>query len=211
MDTTILKVDKSGDRKTCSTCGETKHAKLFRKGRGQCNKCRSSYLLKWAREHPERKREIHNASNYRCGICKPMSESKESSQYLGVYVAERVLRNCGLFQHIEKMPLNHPGIDFRCGKGFGIDVKSSCLHQGRWGSPHWAFTIKGNDKADFFMLIGFDDREGLNPLHVWLVPGYLINMQGSLTITNNEIGLAKWAKYEQAIGLVASCCDKLKN
>ncbi len=113
--------------------------------------------------------DIVTSRNHVNGISKPYTDNKKCSSYLGVGIAERVLSH--VFKNVELMPMSNPGYDFICNHGKKIDVKSSCryFHIGR--SDSWMFTINKNTSADYFLCIAFDDREHLNPEHVWLIPG----------------------------------------
>ncbi|MCK9568425.1 hypothetical protein M0R72_05755 [Candidatus Pacearchaeota archaeon] len=110
------------------------------------------------------------------------------------------------------MPYGNPGYDFVCGRGFKIDVKSSCLrqHDKNHRYQRWAFPINQNNVADYFLLLGFDNRDNLKPLHVWLVPGDSINAKSSLSITNSCRSIARYAQYERPIDKVVLCCDQLR-
>jgi hypothetical protein len=109
------------------------------------------------------------------------------------------------------MPFNNPGYDFVCDKGFKIDVKSGVLHKPKTSkNMYWDFHIKYNKTADYFLCIGFDNRESLTPLHVWLVPGNVINQKRSMHVANSEKILDKWSQYEQSLERVIACCDSMK-
>ena len=131
--------------------------------------------------------------------------------YLGVYVAERALSK--FFNDIQKMPMNNPGYDYICGKGFKIDVKSSCLHKykNNRGQMRWQFTIRRNKIADYFLCLAFDSRESLTPLHVWLIPSSIVSNRTHLDITNTIEILSKWALYERPIDRVVACCQIMKS
>jgi hypothetical protein len=210
MSETILKLDEPVETKTCSKCKEEKPSEAFCKNQGWCKSCHNIYTQNWNKANPEKAKKRYRDYTYRHGAI-PMSEAKDSAVYLGVYIAERVLRNCGLFGHIEKMPYGYPGIDFICGKGFGIDLKSACLVKcKRSSNPEWHFPIRHNTVADYFLLLGFRDRKELEPLHIWLVPGYLINNHHNICITNSLTGIEKWKRFEQPLDKVITCCDELK-
>jgi hypothetical protein len=137
-----------------------------------------------------------------------MSEAKDCSSYLGVYIAEKLLSN--FFDHTTHMPLNNPGYDFVCGKGFKIDVKSSCyVIQGK-STPRWQFDIDRNQIADYFLCIAFNDRVSLNPLHVWLIPSQIVNDHLCFCVTDNPRGLSKWSNYERPIDKVVEQCNGMK-
>jgi len=161
----------------------------------------------WRRSHPDQAKAAYKRRWYRNGG-KPMSESKKSSWFLGVYVAERVLSR--YFDNITRMPNNNPGYDYICGKGFKIDVKSACL-QHHSTTPNWAFTIRYNTIADYFLCLAFDNRESLNPMHVWLIPmGKVCHLNG-LCITNTYKSLSKWNEYEKSLDKVISCCNEMRH
>ena len=135
-----------------------------------------------------------------------MAENGKCSLFLGVHVAEQVLSN--VFKDVVQMPNGNAGYDFICNKGKKIDVKSSCtrIHD-RW-SDHWAFMINKNKIADFFLCLAFDNREDLNPLHIWLIPAKLVNHRMHIGVS--ESTLSKWNKYKLDINKVAACCDTMK-
>jgi len=139
----------------CSRCGKEIPDSMFslnkknvgRRGRSSwCKVCHTRYI---------------NEYRYANNIRRPLQEAKDSASYLGVYVAERVLSK--YFDNIIKMPYGNPGYDFICGKGFKIDVKSACLYYQRGCYPYWEFHIKRNNAADYFLCLGFDSRDMLNP------------------------------------------------
>jgi hypothetical protein len=150
---------------------------------------------------------------------KPMSENKECPSYLGIAIAEKALSN--FFDHIIRMPLNNPNYDFICGKGFKIDVKASCLHYPKTGiskegytktyHPYWNYLIKKNPIAEFYLLLAFNSREDLEPLHVWLIPAHILNIKEGITITNTSKALSKWSIYEKPLTNVIKCCNEMQD
>ena len=137
---------------------------------------------------------------------KPASENKQCPIFLGVHVAERVLSK--VFKNVEQMPYGHKGFDFRCNKGKQIDVKSSCAQTRDNQSDRWGFQIRRNQIADYFLCLAFDNREDLNPLHIWLIPGHIINHVTRTSIS--ESTLSKWDEYKLDINKVAACWDSMK-
>ena len=105
------------------------------------------------------------------------------------------------------IPYGNKGYDFICGRGYKVDVKSSCLHSGR----QWVFNINHNTIADYFLFLAFDNRDNLNPLHLWIVPGHDINHLSTASISRSTID--KWEQYEltDKIEQVISCCNVMKN
>lgn len=189
-----------GEFKLCLTCNQTLPIDQFAlsytragKHRHECRTCRA--LKTKNRKHAK-------------GIQRPMSDAKESSVFLGVHIAERVLS--AVFGDIKRMPYGNPGYDFICKNGFKIDVKSSCLHPGDHRRGYWKFQIKYNTAADHFLCLAFDNRESLNPLHIWLIPGVIVSGKKTLNISNSTSPLKKWKRYERPIDKISACCDTLR-
>jgi len=180
--------------KMCSFCREIKSLEDFYK-----NQSRSDGLSHYCKT-------CITELNRRRGI-RPLAEAKDSGSYLGVHIAEKVLSE--VFESAEWMSANNPGYDFICSCGFKVDVKSACLRQ-RKSSIGWEFTIRKNMVPDYFALLAFDSVDDLNPMHLWLIPGGIINEKASITITNSPKCLAKWERYEQPINSVVDACNKMK-
>lgn len=132
----------------------------------------------------------------------PMSKNKECSLWLGVHIGEPVL--VGLFKNVERMPMNNPGYDLICGNGKKIDVKISCARK----KGGWAFSIKHNTTADYFLCMAFDTRKDLNPLYIWLLPGNVFNHFVLASISPSTID--KWSEYELPIDKAILYCDSMK-
>ena len=181
---------------------------IYMKAYKEKNRARMSAYQKTYRElHPGR--GIERA--HRLGINRPMSIAKDTPIYLGVHIAERALSK--FFDNIVRMPNGNPGYDFICGKGFKIDVKSSVLHKDKRDgnrSPFWKFSTRRNTVADYFLCLGFDNREALTPMHVWLIPGEFVNKKMLFQITNAPDILNNFLGYEQPIDRVISCCAQLR-
>jgi hypothetical protein len=136
----------------------------------------------------------------------PYNLNKECSLYLGVHVSETVLSY--KFHNVVRMPMNNPGYDFLCGKGFKIDVKASTKHNRNMTALGWQFEIAQNEIADYFLCIAYDNREDLNPLHVWLIPSEGICHLKYATIS--ETTIYKWEQWELPINDVITWCDRMK-
>lgn len=197
--------------KRCSKCRNWKPLGEFSKDNKRkdrknywCNTCKSIAGKLYKITHPEKA----NINRYKRGERVPLQIAKESGSYLGVYIAERVLAN--YFSDIERMPYGNPGYDFICKNGFKIDVKSACLSKRSEGSDRWVFIIDHNQTADYFLLLAFDNRESLNPMHVWLIPGKDISNCVGVHIANTAPSLSKWLQYERPIGKVIANCNVLK-
>ena len=134
--------------------------------------------------------------------------SSKTNKECGVWLGDKAeIILMSMFDHVERMPNGNPGYDFTCGKGYRIDAKSGCL---RKHNPNtWRFGINRNKIADYFLCLALDNRQDLNPLHVWLIPGKDINHLSGATISKST--LSKWSEYEQPLNTVLSCCNTMKN
>ncbi len=142
-----------------------------------------------------------------------MEINKKCPLFLGCHVAERVLSH--VFKEVQRMPNGNRGFDFICNKGHKIDSKSSCLRK----NNIYQFAIDQNKISDYFLCIGFDNRENLNPQHIWLIKGdellwnnKKLNDHETLIISNSSDKLSKFSKYELTDKLkkTIECCDMLK-
>jgi len=181
------------------------------------------YYNDWAKSKGFKDRnEYQRNQNHKNGVYSSMSENKECNSYLGIHIAERLLPN--IFGSMIRMPNNNIGYDVTCGKGFKIDIKSSCLRQNHnILNSGWAFQIRKNKIADYFLLLAFDNREDLTPLHIWLIKGeeIITNQMGTsklndknvFGITNSIKTLSKYWKYEKTDKLdkLKECCNSLKD
>lgn len=187
-------------------------------GNGLCQKCYSKQYHETHKKQIQQRQKQHYASNrdkirerqrryYHTHYDKPASENKQCFMFLGVHVAERVLSK--VFKDVERMPYGNVGFDFFCNQGKKIDVKSTCTRTHDKWSDSWGFHIGNNRTADYFLCIAFDNREDLNPLHIWLIPAEAINHQKSASISKSA--LSKWDKYKLDINKVIACCDSMKH
>lgn len=145
-------------------------------------------------------KHIDYEKRFRAGMTMP--ENKNCPTYLGCYVAEQLLIK--IFKNVQRMPYGNHGFDIICNRDLKIDIKSSAT--GNQGS--WQFLIRKNTIADYFLCIAFEDREDLNPIHLWLIPGKDINYLTIIAISKRNI--TKWSKYEQPLDKVIKCCDEMK-
>lgn len=173
-----------------------------------CQKCHRQAGKEWIVANPNYMANYMRAHRHRTSQNRPMSENRECPSFLGVCVAERVLSH--IFKNVQRMPYGTPGYDFTCGNGYLVDVKSSCRHhpQKQYWADNWMFTINKNQIAQYFLCLAFDNRNDLNPEHIWLIPANEINHLTGLSIAESK--LEKWQKNEQPIDQVMNCCDTLK-
>ena len=171
-----------------------------------CRNCVNAYQRDWVQTHREQRREFHREWKHRTGRQQSMSENRSCGIFLGVYVAERVLSH--VFKNVERMPYGNHGFDFICNRGKKIDVKSSCRNNRNHHANSWMFTIRRNRIADYFLCIAFDNRESLNPEHIWLIPAGDINHLRTAAVA--ETALKKWNQYTLDINKVVKCCDTIR-
>jgi len=184
--------------KRCYKCGDSKELDQFNKRKREkdghtciCRTCGN-------KESRKNNREVMGHL--------PMSENKECPQYLGIVIAERLVRH--LFENVVRMPNNQPGFDFICAHEKMIDVKSACITMNNNKNPHWRFAINKNQTADYFLLLSFNNRQNLDPLHQWLIPGDILNHLVCTTISPSTID--KWDEYRQPIVQAQMCCSNMK-
>ncbi len=170
------------------------------------DKTNAEYLREYRKLNRDKTNEKQRQYRYDNGS-QPMSENKTCSLFLGVHIAEKMLSR--IFKNVERSPYGTSGYDFRCGKDYLIDVKSSCSQVNSFGTKRWHFTIKRNIIADYFLCIAFDNRQNLNPLHLWLIPGSMVSYFSGITIS--ETTLYKWSQYKKPIDKAVSCCNQMKN
>lgn len=185
----------------CKKC-HFKRVALWRKANP--DKCRDR-LRAWRNGNPEKYRAQSIRSDRKRGKI-PMNENRSCSSFLGVCVAERVLSH--VFRDVERMPYGHSGYDFICNHGKKIDVKSSCIGHRSRHSDRWTFNINYNSVADYFLCIAFDNRDDLNPLHLWLLPTDVVGNVKCASILVSKV--SKWDEYKIDISRVLLCCETLK-
>lgn len=143
----------------------------------------------------------------------PISENKDCTAYLGVHIAERkiarIILPIVLGNIKNQMPYGNPGFDFiveEKERDVRVDIKS-----GRLGDNKWDFAIKNNDIADYFLLIGFNNKYDsiLKCLRTWLlykndiIRGRKFYARKTFGISNVYKYLLPFKKYELT--------DKLQN
>ena len=173
-----------------------------RKGDYLCKKCSNEQARLRRKENPEKAKAIWTRSNRKNGQI-PMDENKDCPSFLGVHITETLMRN--IFKDVVMMPYGNPGYDMVCNKGWKVDSKSSCLN----ANGQWKFYIDRNVIADFFVCTAFDNREDLNVLHVWMIPGDVVNHLMSASIRPGTVH--KWDQYKLDINKASACCNEMKD
>lgn len=159
-------------------------------------------LNKWRRANPDKTKASSARSRRKQGSL-PYQETPSCTLFLGVHIAERILSR--IFKDVKQMPMHNRGYDFVCNKGKKIDVKSSCIAK----DGQWVFRIGRNTIADYFLCLAFNNRIDLNPIHLWMIPGDVINDHQCTGIRPTTIG--RWKEYELDITKISACCNIIKN
>ena len=168
--------------------------------------------------------EYKRNKNHESGRSQSMSENKECSSYLGVNIGEKYLSK--IWDKLIRMPYGNKGFDWLCGKGLKIQGKTACISNSKIISTNgcenhydvFNFDINKNKIADYFLLLAFDNRIDLNPLHIWLIKGTEIignrkfNDKQTFKIFNTKKSLSKYKKYELTDKLehLKECCNSIK-
>ena len=184
------------NNRICKKCLYNRQRLWRNANKDKANRC----LVKWRKNNPEKAKAIWTRENRKRGM-RSFSENKECGLFLGVHIAERVLRH--VFKTAKVMPYGNPGYDFVCNHDKKIDVKSSCLHK----NGQWGFRIRHNTIADYFLCLAFDNINDLNPLHIWLLPGDEFNHLAVATIRPNTV--YKWDAYRLDVSRVVACCNEM--
>ena len=163
---------------------------------------RSASIARWQKANHDKVIANSTRINRKNGEL-PMSENKDCPAFLGVHIVERLLRH--YFKDVVMMPYGNPGYDFICNRDKLIDAKSSCLGK----NGRWFFNIDHNTTADFFVCVAFDNRADLNVIHVWMIPGSVVNHLKCASISLSTVH--KWDKYERDVGKISACCNEMKN
>ena len=167
--------------------------------RPQCRECHNKQIRNYYHNGGGREEQGHQS----------MYENKSCSGYLGIVVAERLVKH--LFKDVEVMPYGFPGYDMICNKGKKIDVKASTIHIEKNKNStvnRWNFNIKHNKKCDFFLCLAFDSTIDLNPLIAWMIPGNEVNNLSNAKISSSTIH--KWDKWKMDLDDAQRCCDLMK-
>lgn len=188
------KTTKDGKDWLCKKCS-IENSKIQYQKHKEKNRERSR---KYSREHKDEIRQQRGRLS--------MYENKSCAQWLGIVIGERLCKY--LFKDVEVMPNRNKGFDIICNKGKKIDVKTACVTLGHGKYPQWGFNISRNTVADFFILIAFDNRTDLNPLHLWMIPGKELNGQTGTQISPSTIH--KWNEWKRNIEDAQFCCTEMK-
>lgn len=150
----------------------------------------------------ENQAELQKLQSWNRGDSSPMSENDNCPYYLGVDIAERIIGRKSLpiiLGDIEKeMSPNYPGFDFILIGNIKVDIKSSSLLD--WYI--YVFSINNNGMADYFLLIGINNRTKLDIMHLWLfrkediIRGKELYRRKILTIVNKPKKLLEFKRYE---------------
>lgn len=169
------------------------------------------------------RKERRNEYEWAVGIRSPMSDNKDCSAHFGIYKGEELFKKFledVVFEYVEKTDYHDGGIDFKCksvrqefidrypqfrlerNKEYKIQLKVRCLRR-RNKNSWWDFThIDYNNVPDYFILVGWDNRECLQPMYVWMfhkddiIRGKSFWTRRTLTITNKYQHVLCFKRYE---------------
>lgn len=185
------------------------------------------------KDDPERQR----SDRYDKGTSNPSSKNKDCSLNFGIDIGEKTFNNILLevfeyVRHDKEEGCLDGGIDFFCkdpsqefidkypqfklqrGIEYKIQLKMRCLYNG----DALNFNIQYNDRVDFFILSGWNNRIDLDHLYTWLIHkdeiirGRKLWRRDSLQILNRPKYLLEFKRFEltDKIEKLKDICKKLK-
>jgi hypothetical protein len=197
--------------KRCTKCGKLKDETDFNKhARGKnglcamCRTCFSEYNKIRYTKKRDVLREISRNYHYARGVI-PMEKKKDSSQYLGIYINERILKH--VMPNAVLMDNNNPGYDLVCGKGYLVDAKAAVASHYKENTCKWMFGIRQNKIPDYFLLTAYKDRTTLEIVHMWLIPGIQLNDKQTISISSSTI--EKWNDWKIDHTDALNCISKI--
>jgi hypothetical protein len=179
--------------------------------------------------------EYTSNEHYRNRGVVPQSENIDCPLYFGEYIEKkyvsRMFDEPTVFEYpkddMGRIIDNRKPYDFLCKRGLKIKHVASCLRRKKSDNTefavggireYWGYLIRRNSIPDYWVLSGWDNRESLEPMYVWvikkdeIIENQLVKMKNvpfynrdSFTIYLNIKGINKMSKYE-----VSSKLDKLK-
>jgi len=132
-------------------------------------------------------------------------KKKDSSQYLGIYINERILKH--VMPNAVLMDNNNPGYDLVCGKGYLVDAKAAVASHYKENTCKWMFGIRQNKIPDYFLLTAYKDRTTLEIVHMWLIPGIQLNDKQTISISSSTI--EKWNDWKIDHTDALNCISKI--
>ena len=188
----------------------------------------SEYMKDYYRNNVEYMREYARERTWKKNS-EPMSENKDSSSFFGVFVGEGIFKEylLTIFENVEKMDYGNPGFDFICknprqdfidkypqlkltiDSEYKIQLEVCCLYDHINKSSYFKFHVKHNNTPDYYILVGFNTRECLDILHIWMFHRNDMIRKGnsytkkeefwkrnSITITDDPDYLERFKYYE---------------
>lgn len=77
-----------------------------------------------------------------------------------------------------------------------IDIKFSSTHLTKHRGHHWTFSIDKTPNITQFLFVAFNNQLPPAPIHVWLIPVYLVNDLSTVTISKKTYNLSAYKLYE---------------
>lgn len=188
---------------------------------------RNEYKKNWKRQHRWEK-----------GICEPMEFNDSCSSYFGVSFGEELFRRflLTIFDQVKKTGYIDKGIDFICknprhefidkyaqfklerDEEYTLQLKVRNPQRVLLGNDNLHFPINYNNNPDYFILAGFDNRESMNPIHIWLIHkndiirGRKFWKRISFSVVNLPQYIMEFKTYEleDELKLLSKLCNQLK-
>lgn len=216
------KDSKDGKRSYCKECQSKYNAKHYQEHREEQLKKTKIYNQEHRDERriqkknywdngggKEKYKEWYEGGGRELGGYQSMHENKNCAAYLGIVIAERLIKH--LFNDVIMMTYGFPGYDIICNKGKRINVKASSTRVRQLKNStinHWKFDINYNKDCDYFLCLAFDNVEELNILFGFIIPGNEVNHLSGIQISTTTIH--KWDQWKMDLNNVQACCDLMR-
>jgi hypothetical protein len=144
--------------------------------------------------------ERYRLYRHETGRQRPMEDTPDCPEYFGICIGEKYVSQ--VFEDSKPVPYGTPGYDWEW-NDLKVQHKARCLNT--LGVPrYWRFTrLDYNKIAQKFVISGWDNRNTLNPKHIWIFDKDEIMSDGlpfwnrhDFKIYDTPEGLAEYAKYE---------------
>lgn len=141
------------------------------------------------------------------GKCLPSEANEDCPTYLGEFTEKLMIHR---YPGAKKTHYGNPGFEYLW-DGIKIDVKGRCISHRPGRLPSFNFPIRYNDIPHKFVLVGYENRDNLNPLYEFehdepvrygIGKGYILKdfwERMGFTISYTQEGLSEFKDHQENI------------